>query len=122
MDTFYETSVIVLMFIVRLGVPLLVTIAIVAWLRRLDARWQAEAMQERSSISVAPIATVIKSAPSPCWIVRSCPEEKRNRCTAYAQPEVACWSARKQADGRLPSLCLTCILFKPAQSPAIAAS
>ena len=121
MDAFYETGMIVLMFIVRLGVPLLVTIAIVAWLRRLDARWQAEALQERSSISVAPIATPTKPSPSPCWIVRSCPDEKRNHCPAYAQPELACWSARKQADGRLPNLCLTCILFKPVQSPAMVA-
>lgn len=121
MDTLYETGVIVLMFILRLGLPLLVTVAIVYWLRRLDARWQAEALQERSSISVAPIATTIKPLPSPCWIVRSCPEEKRNHCPAYAQPELACWSARKQADGRLPSLCLTCLLFKPTSPQAIAA-
>lgn len=113
MDTFYETGVIVLMFIVRLGAPLLVTIAIVAWLRRLDARWQAEAMQEQEtppsvSAQEAPVAP-----PLPCWTLRNCPPERRDRCSAYMQPSLACWLARKQVEGRLPELCLTCLIFKP---------
>ena len=36
----------VLMFVLRLGVPLLITVAIAYGLRRLDAKWQAEAEQE----------------------------------------------------------------------------
>ena len=37
---------IILLFILRLGIPVLVTVAIAYGLRRLDARWQAEAEAE----------------------------------------------------------------------------
>jgi hypothetical protein len=34
------------LFLLRLGVPLAITLIIGYWLRRLDDRWQAEAAQE----------------------------------------------------------------------------
>ncbi|RLT41109.1 MAG: hypothetical protein DWI57_07430 [Chloroflexi bacterium] len=47
MDGFYATAVILGLFLLRLGVPLLITAAVCYGLRRLDTRWQAEAEAER---------------------------------------------------------------------------
>ncbi len=46
MDGFYTATVILGFFLLRLGVPLLITVAVCYGLRRLDARWQAEAEAE----------------------------------------------------------------------------
>lgn len=43
MDGLLQVAVIVGMFILRLGVPLLITLLVAYWLRRLDGRWEAEA-------------------------------------------------------------------------------
>ncbi|HRJ45583.1 MAG: hypothetical protein KJZ86_16055 [Caldilineaceae bacterium] len=46
MDSFYAVTMILGFFLLRLGVPLLITLAVCYGLRRLDARWQAEAEAE----------------------------------------------------------------------------
>ena len=43
MDGLLHVVVIVGMFILRLGVPLLITLLVAYWLRRLDGKWEAEA-------------------------------------------------------------------------------
>jgi hypothetical protein len=43
MESLPNVLLLVLMFVLRLGVPLLITVAIAYGLKRLDARWQAEA-------------------------------------------------------------------------------
>lgn len=46
MESLPNVLLLVLMFVLRLGVPLLITVAIAYGLRRLDAKWQAEAENE----------------------------------------------------------------------------
>jgi hypothetical protein len=41
-----ETLIVVGMFLLRLGVPLGITLAVGHWLRRMDARWEAEALAQ----------------------------------------------------------------------------
>ncbi|HNS02278.1 MAG TPA: hypothetical protein PKM78_07850 [Anaerolineae bacterium] len=43
MESLPNATLLVLLFILRLGVPLLITGAIAYGLKRLDAKWQAEA-------------------------------------------------------------------------------
>lgn len=43
MESLPNVLILVLMFALRLGVPLLITIAIALGLKQLDAKWQAEA-------------------------------------------------------------------------------
>lgn len=43
MDGLLQVAVVVGMFILRLGVPLVVTLGVAYWLRRLDNKWVAEA-------------------------------------------------------------------------------
>ena len=103
------------MFILRLGVPLIVTLLVTWMLHRLDERWRRQALQNRQ----LPASTALPAAdpgaqpraPVPCWGYRRCPEACHTLCPAYLAPELPCWLARLRADGRLPAGCRTCPLF-----------
>lgn len=112
MDTgnWLQTGAMVGMFLLRLGVPLLITVAVAYSLHRLDVKWQLAALERNMRVAAGP----------PCWELRNCPEEKRARCVAFQRSTVPCWAARRAADGRLPQPCLTCALFgkqRPAPQP-----
>jgi len=62
MDGLLQTAVIIGMFILRLGIPLLITLLVAYWLRRLDNKWQAEA---RARQETAAKAVEDKQAPVP---------------------------------------------------------
>jgi hypothetical protein len=115
MYTTTEVMVIVGLFVGRLLVPVGL-IAVLAWgLRRLDARWQAEAEAEQRlalSVEVPPRAITPLASERPCWEQRRCSEEKRERCPAYHHPALPCWLVRREAEGRLPEGCYGCGLFR----------
>ncbi len=46
MESLPNVLPLIVMFVLRLGVPLLITVAIAYGLKRLDTKWQAEAEQE----------------------------------------------------------------------------
>jgi hypothetical protein len=121
---------IVLLFALRLGIPVLVTVLIAYGLRRLDAKWQAEAEAEEKALSkpVAPQPQPARSGITPpvrqpipvamaggqpCWSVKGCSESMRATCAAFNQPNVPCWAARMNAEGRLPAGCQDCKLYQP---------
>lgn len=117
MDWLLQAAIILGMFILRLGVPLLITLGIGAWLRRLDAKWQAEALTQRDAVQIQE-EVVVEPEPvgvdeQPCWILKNCPETVRLRCPAFQQPGLPCWLARRRAEGRLPLECYQCELFSP---------
>jgi hypothetical protein len=99
--------------LLRLGLPLAVTAWAVWVLRRLDARWQAEAKSIRMPLPAAPV---------PCWDVRRCSAERRAACPAYARPDTPCWQVFRDPQGRLKDDCLDCEVFRGAPVPSPAQS
>jgi hypothetical protein len=99
-------------------VPLLVMSLITWGLHRLDARWQAdaEARQATAAVSTGRVAPAAFKAPqaaaAPCWTLRNCSEARRSGCAACKEPGLPCWMARLRGDGRLPSTCYGCALFR----------
>ena len=63
MESLPNVLLLVLMFVLRLGVPLLITVAIAYGLRRLDAKWQAEAEQEYQAETTAETPVLPSAAP-----------------------------------------------------------
>lgn len=118
MDIFIELLALTVLFALRLGAPIVVTAAIVWGLRRLDARWQAEAEAQHASRAVAAglvsatATTSALAAGRPCWELNNCPPEKRQHCPACTLTDLPCWMARLRADGRLPGRCYGCALFR----------
>lgn len=95
----------------RLGIPVLLTIAVTWWLRRLDAQWQREGRQARAPRQ--------PSAAPACWEIRHCPLESRQTCAAYAQPETPCWQVFRQETGELRPACVDCPVFRGAPAEAL---
>ena len=89
MEWMVDTAAMVGMFVLRLAIPLAITIAIGYGLKRLDARWQREA-QERS----ASLADVIALT-----------------CQYAGKTSPVCWAVRRQAEGQMAAECRSCSLF-----------
>ena len=54
MEWWEQTAIIAGMFILRLGVPLAITLLVGYGLNRLDAKWQAEAEARRQKVDIQP--------------------------------------------------------------------
>jgi hypothetical protein len=106
-----ETLIVVGMFLLRLGVPLGITLAVGHWLRRMDARWEAEALAQWEQEAVPAELKALKRAAQPCWEQKGCPEAQRAQCPAYKFWGIPCWVARLRATGRLPGECHNCGIF-----------
>lgn len=113
-----ESIALLALFVLRLGVPLLITILVTWGLKSLDARWQAEAdaRQATAIVDAGQALPAAFKAPQamqmPCWMLRNCGEPQRSACAACKEPGLPCWMARLRTDGRLPSTCYGCALFK----------
>ena len=138
-----EILYIVGLFVLRLGIPLAITLVIAYFLRRLDSRWEKEARSEQEAGSVtreeekektvsvplvhipspASIPATFDSDGKPCWeINKACTPIKMEQCPAYHDPSVPCWQARRQAEGRIPVECYHCEIFlaiQPSDFPQI---
>ena len=99
----------VLGLLLRIGIPLAVTALLFFLLRRLDERWQKEAL-----------AIPVISSQGPCWETKNCPEEKRKNCQASKQTNVPCWQVFRTKNGLLREECLGCDVFHQASSPVMA--
>lgn len=104
--------ILVLGGVLRLGVPLALTILLAWWLRRLDARWQREGEVLQAQRARRPALT------PPCWETRNCPPERRAACPAFTQTETPCWQIFRDPRGELRATCLDCNVFRGA--PALA--
>lgn len=106
-------------FIIRIGVPLLLTVLLVLFLRGMDARWKQESAQLEPGEAGQEFWA--KTAQTPCWDVHNCLPEKRDSCPAYAHQEVPCWQVFRSPDGPLKEACLDCAVFHNAPIPLAAA-
>jgi hypothetical protein len=108
MVTQNPTWAILIGFGLRLGLPVLITLVAIYFLRRLDALWQAQAKQENHRPIVAK---------ADCWKVKGCTPEQRQACAALSSP-LPCWQAFRLKDGRLKEECLSCEVFLKAPVPS----
>jgi hypothetical protein len=120
-DWLLTTGAVIGAFVLRLGVPLAITLAVAYWLRRLDAKWEAEAWTQWKASRSQKEGT---ADPKPCWTLKGCGETARAGCPAFTcaapigagkQPKIPCWLARRRAEGKLPATCYNCELFSPRQ-------
>ena len=105
--------------VMRLGLPLLVTVLLVLFLRHLDARWKEEAIQHETEGAGQEFWA--RTSQTPCWDVHNCKPEMRESCPAYAHQDVPCWQVFRSPDGPLKEDCLDCAVFRNAPIPLAAA-
>ena len=111
MDELMATFIVFTGVLLRIGIPVALTVALIWAFGQLDARWKREAAlhgYERPRVKVSN---------SGCWQVHGCSEENRKRCPAYAQLDMPCWQVFRKEDGRLKEKCLGCQIFANAPVP-----
>ncbi len=103
------TSILALLtgLLIRLAVPIVLTVILIFLLRKLDARWQKEAQ--------FPALAVQKPE---CWKVKGCSPEQIARCTAAKSP-LPCWQITRLPNGYLREECLTCDVFIQTPMPKL---
>ncbi len=137
MTSLTEITYILGLFVLRLGIPIVVTLTIAYFLHRLDARWEREALMEqetaramkeaekRKGISVpplqpsmpAPMPIAFDSYGKPCWEIKDCGAIEMTECPAEQNSSVPCWQARRQEQGHIPLECYHCEIFLAAPPP-----
>jgi hypothetical protein len=116
METFNIFGALVIGVIVRVAVPVAITTMLVYMFTRLDARWKAEAEQQK-----APAVNSRMLAKNPgCWEINGCSDQKKKVCKAYANPDVPCWQLFRTKEGLLRERCIGCDVFKQAPIPVAA--
>ena len=91
--------------LVRLAIPIAVTALVIYGLRKLDARWQAEAQ------------IPVQVEKPKCWEIKGCAPEDVKNCIAGQSP-MPCWQAYRLPNGYLRDECLSCEVFRHAPVPA----
>ena len=109
MDGLLEFTAVLIGFLLRLGIPIGVTLGISWALRRLDARWRREAADERIQV----LAAAGKLTQQPCWQIKGCPPERQAQCLAFQTTGLPCWEVFREK-GELRKTCVECTVLKQA--------
>jgi hypothetical protein len=106
-----ETLEVFLLFVLRLGIPLLITFLFSRYLKHLDEKWRQEGLEitEKNKLSQPALPAVR------CWEVRGCSPETRSGCPAYLQ-STPCWEFFR-VNGQMNKKCSGCSVGKQALMP-----
>ena len=107
MEQMNETFAVILGFVLRLGIPILITALVILFLKRIDTRWKEDA----ASMSAESMKLAVAKGPR-CWDVKNCSPEQRANCIAYKNQDIPCWQHYRQQDGSLREGCLGCDYFR----------
>jgi len=113
MEGLVSGGAVILGLLLRFGLPILMTVLFIWFLRRLDERWQREGTQ---SEAVRP-GQIPMFGDLRCWILNDCTPEQRQRCPAFIEAIRPCWQVHRHGNGNLKEGCLGCELFKGAPIP-----
>ena len=102
MGTITTSLAFCVVLLIRLAIPIAMTVMLIYFLRKLDSRWQAEAGFPPSSLQKPE-----------CWKIKDCPPEQQKNCIARTSP-LPCWQVFRSTNGYLREECLTCKVFHDA--------
>jgi hypothetical protein len=108
----FDILIIAFMFVLRLGVPVAITLML--------GRWLEKKLAPRESTLTADSGRVIPFTTSKnniiqvrCWDLKRCDKTTRAQCAAYQRPDLPCWLARQVGERKANEACFTCSLYKP---------
>lgn len=109
MDGITTLGGVILAFLVRIGIPLGLTLLLSWLLRRLDAQWRDEAMDYKAEAITKAEQDLYFTVWSrnPCWEHNECDPEERLRCKAYQQADKPCWEVYR-TNGSYNKECVDC--------------
>jgi hypothetical protein len=107
METMISFLYVAAALLLRLAIPILGTLLLVFFLRKLDKRWQAEAELHPQMMDKAE-----------CWKIRGCTPQQTENCAVY-QSNLPCWQVNRLPNGYLHEECLSCEVFTEAPIPTL---
>lgn len=107
MEGFTSLFAVLTGILLRLAIPIVATALLIVILRKLDARWQAEAELQPLSVKKPE-----------CWKVNDCPPEAVKDCPGANSP-LPCWQVYRLPNGYLQTECLSCKVFVNAPTPTL---
>ncbi len=108
---FIDAVTVLVMFGLRIGVPLILTLAFGYWLeRKLSAGREAE---QEETVSPRIVKSSEKIIQLHCWDIKRCDTATRAQCAAFKHPELPCWLALQAEGEKVREECFTCALYKP---------
>ena len=104
MNANYSLIAILLGLVLRLALPVAITVVPIYFLQRLDTHWQEEAEAELERTIVDKVQ---------CWELKGCSSDSLAACPAPAS-SLPCWQAKRLPNGYLREECLSCVIFRDA--------
>ncbi|MCI0476686.1 MAG: hypothetical protein L0Y55_10600, partial [Anaerolineales bacterium] len=101
-----DTLAILLMFAVRIGLPIVLTLAVGVWLEKKLAPRERATRPARTARS----AKIIQIH---CWDIKKCASATRAQCAAAQHPELPCWLALQVDGNKVRPECYACAFYKP---------
>ena len=117
-DSLTQTLDVIFMFVLRLGVPIVITLLIGYWLEK---RLAAPQESKENGTSIPKTARYTRTGniiQIHCWDLKRCEQSQRAQCAAFQHPDLPCWLAIQADGGKLREECFTCSLYKPAKIAA----
>lgn len=115
-----DVLVILGMFLLRIGVPIIVTLGIGIWLEKKLRPAESQKTTQpvrRGTIIPFPRAQNGARAAVPqlahCWETKQCDITQRAQCPSYKRPDLPCWLALQAAGGKVRAECADCELYAP---------
>ncbi len=112
MSEVLEALIVLFMFVIRIGLPIAVTLAFGLWLEK-RLRPQQEPLPDRFRIEPAHALQASKLSGPHCWDVHHCDASKRALCAATRHPDLPCWLALQVEGIKVREQCFTCGFYKP---------
>ena len=107
METVTSFLAVIAGLLLRLALPIIGTIILIYFLRKLDAHWQEEAQLVPVSIQKVE-----------CWKIKGCSPEQQKDCVAAAS-SLPCWQVYRLPNGYLREKCISCEVFMDAPTPTL---
>ena len=106
-----EALVVIAMFVLRVGVPIALTIILGKWLEKKLA--PRDPTKEQSDMKIIPPRAKPRVIQIHCWDLKRCAPSVRAQCAAYTHPELPCWLALQADGGNVRAECFSCAFYKP---------
>jgi hypothetical protein len=112
-----DTFVVVFMFALRIGGPIVLTLAVGYWLeKKLAPREQVQLAQNAQSLRKPTRSGKIIQIH--CWDIKKCENATRAQCAASQHPDLPCWLALQVAGEKVRPECYACAFYKPERMAA----
>lgn len=113
-----ETIGLMIMFIIRIGIPIAITYAIGRWLEKRLAPPEASEEKQAPAQQAPQYTRRGKIIRIHCWDVKHCEPAQRAQCAALKHPDLPCWLALQAEGGTIREQCFTCAFYKPTRIAA----